>query len=78
MVVKEVRLPEAEVPVTVTGNVPAAAVLLAVKPSTVWPGIGAFTSASVTPLGRPETVRVTTPVNPLPFVTVMVSLALAP
>jgi len=65
-----------EVPVTVTVDVPAAAVLLAVKVTTLVPVAGFVPNAAVTPLGRPEAASVTLPVNPFTSVTVIVSVAL--
>lgn len=76
MVVVAVTVPE--VPVMVTVEVPAVAVALAVKVSTLVPVVGLVPNAAVTPLGRPDAVRVTPPVVPLASVTVMVSVALAP
>lgn len=58
-----VRAPE--VPVMVTFAVPPAAVLLAVRVSTLVPFVGFVPHDAVTPLGRPEvTARLTLPVNP--------------
>lgn len=67
-----------EVPVTVMFEVPAVAVELAVKVSTLEPVVGLVANAVVTPLGRPDAARVTLPVNPFASVTVMVSVALLP
>jgi len=53
-----------EVPVIVTVYVPAVAVALAVRVSTLLPVVGLVPSEAVTPLGRPDTARVTLPVNP--------------
>lgn len=76
MVVFAVVLPE--VPVTVTVDVPAVAVLLAVSVSTLLPLVGLVPNAAVTPLGKPDAARVTLPVNPPVSVTVMVSVAVLP
>jgi len=76
MVVLAVVLPE--VPLIVTVDVPAVAVLLAVKVTTLLPVAGLVPNAAVTPLGKPEAVRVTLPLNPPTSVTVTVSVALLP
>jgi len=75
-VVDAVRVPE--VPVMVTVDVPAVAVLLAVRVITLLPVVGLVPKAAVTPLGRPDAAKVTLPVNGLTSVTVMVSVPLAP
>ena len=62
-----------EVPVTVTVEVPAAAVLPAERVNT-W----AVLIDAVTPVGRPDAVNATVPVNPLTGVMVMVLVPLAP
>lgn len=62
--------------VTVTG-LPTVAVLLAVSVSTCVPAEPAA-KAAVTPLGRPEALRPTLPLNPPAPVTVMISVALEP
>ena len=62
IVVVTVRLPE--VPVMVTVLVPPAAEALALTVSVVVPEVGLGEKDAVTPLGRPETARVTLPVNP--------------
>src|ERR1700692_620990 len=67
-----------EVPVPVPGEVPAAAVLLAGKVSTLLPVVGLVPNAAVTPLGRPEAARVTLPVKPPRPATETVSVALWP
>jgi hypothetical protein len=72
MVVLPVVLPS--VPVMVTVDVPVAAVLLAVKVTTLLPVVGLVPKDAVTPLGRPLAERVTLLVAPD---TVMVSVALA-
>jgi hypothetical protein len=57
-----VRAPE--VPVMVTVANPGVAVLLAVKVSVLIPVVGFGRKDAVTPLGRPDAVRLTLPVNP--------------
>ena len=76
MVVVAVVLPE--VPVMVTVDEPAVAVLLAVSVSTLVPVVGLVPNEAVTPLGRPEAARVTLPVNPPVSVTVTVSVPVLP
>jgi hypothetical protein len=66
--------PSMAVPVMVMVAAPAVAVLLAVRVSTLEPAVGLVPNAAVTPLGMPEAVRVTPPVNPPTSVTVMVSV----
>jgi hypothetical protein len=61
-VVVTIRLPE--VPVMVSVFVPGAAELLAVNVNSLAPVVGFGFQRAVTPLGRPETERVTLPVNP--------------
>jgi hypothetical protein len=73
-----VALSEPEVPVTVTVDEPVAAELLAVSVSTLVEVTGLVANAAVTPLGKPDAVRVTDPENGLTSVTVMVSVPLAP
>jgi hypothetical protein len=58
--------------------VPTVAVLLAASVSTLLPVAGLVANAAVTPLGRPDAVSVTEPVNPFRSVTVMVLGALRP
>ena len=70
-----VRLPE--VPVIVTVLVPAAAVLLAANVSELVVVVEAGVKVAVTPLGRPDAVKATLPVNPFLGVTVIVSALLA-
>ena len=67
-----------EVPVIVTVELPAGAVELAVRVSTLDPVVGLVPNEAVTPLGNPEAVRVTLPVNPPASVTVMVAVLLLP
>jgi hypothetical protein len=61
-VVVAVRLPE--VPVTVNVVVPGVAELLTASVSTLLPDVGFVPQDAVTPLGRPETSRLTLPANP--------------
>jgi hypothetical protein len=67
-----------EVPVIVTVELPAVAELLAVRVNTLLPVVGLVPNAAVTPLGNPDAVSATLPVNPPTPVTVMVSVALLP
>lgn len=76
MEVDAVRLPE--VPVTVTVDVPVAAVLLAENVSALEAVTVLGVKVAVTPLGRPLAVRVTAPANLFASVTVMVSALALP
>src|ERR1700743_8822 len=76
MVVVTVRLPE--VPVMVSVLVPPGAEALALTVSVVVPDVGLGEKDAVTPLGRPETARLTLPVNPYSGATVMVLVVDAP
>ena len=76
IVVVAVKLPD--VPVIVTVEVPVAAVALAVSVNRLVVVVGSGTNAAVTPLGRPEAVRLTLPVKPLAGTTVMVLVPLPP
>jgi hypothetical protein len=67
-----------EVPVTVTVNAPVVAVVLAVSLRTAEVVVDAGLNEAVTPLGRPDAVNDTVPVNPPRSVTVIVSVPLAP
>jgi hypothetical protein len=67
-----------EVPVTVTVEVPGAAVLLAVNVRVLVLVAGFGLNDGVTPVGRPDAERFTLPVNPLVGVIVIVLLPLAP
>ena len=67
-----------EVPVTVTVEVPATAVVLAVNVSVLVLVAGFGLNDGVTPVGRPDAVRFTLPVNPFVGVTVIVLVPLAP
>lgn len=62
----------------VTVAVPEAAVLLAFNVSRLDPVVGLVANAAVTPLGNPDAVSATLPVNPPTSATVMVSVALLP
>jgi hypothetical protein len=53
-----------EVPVMVSVFVPRAAEAAAVNVSVLNPVVGFGANAAVTPLGRPDTERLTLPVNP--------------
>jgi hypothetical protein len=75
-VVLAVVLPE--VPVTVTVKAPVVAVLLAVSVSTLELVEDAGLNDADTPLGSPDAVKATLPVNPPVSATVMVSVPLAP
>src|SRR5271157_421936 len=68
-VVVATRLPE--VPVMVTVTVPVVAELLAVSVSVLLVPVVGLNDA-VTPLGRPDAVRLTVPLNPFRSFTVMV------
>lgn len=57
---------------------PAVAELLAVSVSTLVPDVGFVPHDAVTPLGKPETARFTSPENPYCGVTVMVVVPVAP
>lgn len=61
-VVVALRLPE--VPVTVSMLAPRGVELLAVSVIMLWPVDGFGEKDAVTPLGSPETLRLTLPVNP--------------
>ena len=76
IVVVAVSVPE--VPVMVTVAVPAVAVPLAASVSTLVAVAGLVAKLAVTPLGRPDAVRVTLPANPFKSVTVMVLRAVRP
>ena len=67
-----------EVPVTVMVNAPVVAVLLAVSVSTLELVEDVGLKEAVTPLGIPDAVNATLPVNPPTSVTVMVSVPLDP
>jgi hypothetical protein len=67
-----------EVPVTVTVDVPESAAEVADKVRTLLPEVGLLPKLAVTPVGNPDTARVTLPLNPFRSVTEIVSVALAP
>lgn len=75
IVVVIVRLPE--VPVTVTVDVVSAAELAAVNVSVLALVVLAGLKAAVTPVGRPEALRATVPLNPYSGFTVMTLVAVA-
>lgn len=70
------KLPD--VPVTVTVEVPVAAVLLAVKVSVLDAVAGFGLNDAVTPLGRPVAEKLTPPLKPFCGLIVMVLVPLAP
>ncbi len=63
---------------TVTVEVPVAAVLLAASVSVLVPVVLVGLNVAVTPLGTPEAARPTLPVKPFSGATVMVLVPLAP
>ena len=71
-----VRLPD--VPVMVTVDVPLVALLLAVRVSVLVVVVGLGENPAVTPLGRPEALRLTLPLKPLVGTTVIWLVALLP
>jgi hypothetical protein len=75
-VVTCVRLPDTPVMVTVT--VPVAAVALAVNVNVLVEVVGFVLNPAVTPLGRPEALKVTLPVKPFTGTTVIVLVPLLP
>ena len=76
--VNEVVAVVPEVPVTVIVKAPVVAVLLAVSVSTLEVADDVGLNTAVTPLGMPDAVNATLPVNPPTSVTVMVSVPLLP
>jgi len=76
MVVVWLSVPE--VPVIVTVEVPVAALLLAVKVTTLLPVVGLVPNATVTPEGNPDAARVTLPAKLFKSVTLIVSVLLLP
>ena len=74
----ELAVSAPDVPVIVSVEVPAAAVLLAVRVSTLEPVVGLVPNEAVTPAGSPDTASVTLPANPPAPATVIVSVALLP
>src|SRR5208283_5524458 len=75
-VVVAVKLPD--VPIIVTVDVPVAADALAVKVNALVLVVGFGTNPAVTPLGKPDAVRVTLPVKPFSAFTVIVLVPLFP
>ena len=71
-----VKLPD--VPVTVAVKPPVEAVLLAAKVNVLVPAVLAGLKKAFTPLGKPDTVKLTFPVKPFWGVTVMVLPPLDP
>jgi hypothetical protein len=71
-----VKLPDTPVMVTVT--VPVAAVPLAVNVSVLVEVVGFGTNAAVTPLGKPDALKVTLPLKPFTGTTVIVLVPLLP
>jgi hypothetical protein len=67
-----------DVPVIVTLVVPSGAALVAVKVRTEFPEVGFGEMLALTPLGRPETARLTTPTKPYPSDMGMVLLMVVP
>ena len=67
-----------DVPVMVTGNVPVAAVLVAVSANVLVDVAGFGLNAAVTPLGRPDAFMVTLPLKPFCAVIVMLVCPLPP
>lgn len=67
-----------DVPVMMTLEVPAVAVLLAVKVSTLFPVVGLVLNTAPTPLGSPDAANVTLPANPPASITVTVSVMAEP
>ena len=76
IVVVFVRLPE--LPVIVTGNVPTAAVLAAVRVTVLVVAVALGLNEAVTPAGKPEADKLTLPLKPNCGVTVMVFVPLLP
>jgi hypothetical protein len=72
--VSAARLPDVPLMVTVAG--PAVAVALAVSVTTLVVVAGLVANVAVTPVGNPEAVKVTLPVNPLLGTTAIVLVAL--
>lgn len=67
-----------DVPVTVMVEVPGVAELLAVSVSELVASVGLGESEAVTPLGRPETAKLTLPLKPFCGTTAKVELAEPP
>jgi hypothetical protein len=71
-----VKVPD--VPVMVRFEVPAVAVLLAVRVNTLAPVVGLVPNDAVTPAGSPAMASVTLPANPPVSVTVILSVMALP
>src|SRR4051812_39349605 len=71
-----VRLPD--VPVTVTGDVPGVALLVAANVTTLVLVVGFVANVAVTPAGKPDAVKATELLKPPNGLTVMVLGAVAP
>ena len=67
-----------DAPITVMGNVPSGAALLAVSVSVVALVVLAGLNAAVTPMGRPEAERLTLPLNPFNGLTLTALVPFAP
>jgi hypothetical protein len=67
-----------EVPVIVSGTIPADAVALAVRVSTLVVVVGFGKNDAVTPLGSPDAARLTLPENPFAEFTVIVLIPSLP
>ena len=76
IVVVAVNVPD--VPVMMTFEVPAVAVLLAVSVSTLDPVVGLVLNTAPTPVGSPDAANVTLPANPPASITVTVSVMADP
>ena len=76
IVVELVSLPE--VPVSVSVAVPVLAVLLALSVNTLDVVAGFGLNDAVTPFGRPETAKLTFPLKPFNWLTLIVLVAGAP
>jgi len=75
-VVDSLKVPEVPLMVMVAG--PSAAVALAVRVNVLVLVVGLGTKAAVTPLGKPEAVKLTLPLKPFSGFTVMVLVTLLP
>jgi hypothetical protein len=77
MATVEVSVPDLPVTVTFAATVVAAALALAVKVNVLAVVVLAGLNDAVTPLGRPEIVRATAPLNPLTGETLIEAVAVA-
>lgn len=68
----------ADIPVTVTVEIPTLAVLLAVRVRTLDVVVGFELNEAVTPLGNPDTDKLTLPLKPFCGVTLIVLVPLLP